>query len=164
MTLPFYWRENHHGALAQLVARYIRIVEVSGSNPLCSTIFLPKFRGSERKRQIPDLFYHSSPIIPNVPFRAENATFLPHFLPDALVASVRLLFARQKIDFFFHMQFGLNRLITACLPYVFRIVPCCYLLSIKNYSPFYVVGATPMQRLYSSNIKPKEVLLCLQNR
>ena len=26
------------GALAQLVARYIRIVEVSGSNPLCSTI------------------------------------------------------------------------------------------------------------------------------
>ena len=25
------------GALAQLVARYIRIVEVSGSNPLCST-------------------------------------------------------------------------------------------------------------------------------
>ena len=28
----------HHGALAQLVARYIRIVEVSGSNPLCSTI------------------------------------------------------------------------------------------------------------------------------
>ena len=29
--------ENHHGALAQLVARYIRIVEVSGSNPLCST-------------------------------------------------------------------------------------------------------------------------------
>ena len=27
-----------HGALAQLVARYIRIVEVSGSNPLCSTM------------------------------------------------------------------------------------------------------------------------------
>ena len=27
-----------YGALAQLVARYIRIVEVSGSNPLCSTI------------------------------------------------------------------------------------------------------------------------------
>ena len=26
-----------YGALAQLVARYIRIVEVSGSNPLCST-------------------------------------------------------------------------------------------------------------------------------
>jgi hypothetical protein len=29
------WRQ--YGALAQLVARYIRIVEVSGSNPLCST-------------------------------------------------------------------------------------------------------------------------------
>ena len=26
------------GALAQLVARYIRIVEVTGSNPVCSTI------------------------------------------------------------------------------------------------------------------------------
>ena len=25
------------GALAQLVARYIRIVEVTGSNPVCST-------------------------------------------------------------------------------------------------------------------------------
>ena len=29
--------KHNHGALAQLVARYIRIVEVSGSNPLCST-------------------------------------------------------------------------------------------------------------------------------
>ena len=27
-----------HGALAQLVARLVRIEEVSGSNPLCSTI------------------------------------------------------------------------------------------------------------------------------
>ena len=27
-----------YGALAQLVARYIRIVEVTGSNPVCSTI------------------------------------------------------------------------------------------------------------------------------
>ena len=27
-----------YGALAQLVARYIRIVEVSGSNPLCSIL------------------------------------------------------------------------------------------------------------------------------
>ena len=26
-----------HGALAQLVVRYIRIVEVRGSTPLCST-------------------------------------------------------------------------------------------------------------------------------
>ena len=26
-----------YGALAQLVARYIRIVEVTGSNPVCST-------------------------------------------------------------------------------------------------------------------------------
>ena len=30
-----------YGALAQLVARYIRIVEVSGSNPLCSTTGKP---------------------------------------------------------------------------------------------------------------------------
>ena len=29
------------GALAQLVARYIRIVEVTGSNPVCSTSNLP---------------------------------------------------------------------------------------------------------------------------
>ena len=35
-TIPLLW-EKYHGALAQLVARYIRIVEVSGSNPLCST-------------------------------------------------------------------------------------------------------------------------------
>ena len=31
------------GALAQLVARYIRIVEVTGSNPVCSTMN-PAFR------------------------------------------------------------------------------------------------------------------------
>ncbi len=31
-------KRSIYGALAQLVARYIRIVEVSGSNPLCSTI------------------------------------------------------------------------------------------------------------------------------
>ena len=37
--------KNHHGALAQLVARYIRIVEVSGSNPLCSTKNRPKTSG-----------------------------------------------------------------------------------------------------------------------
>ena len=30
------------GALAQLVARYIRIVEVTGSNPVCSTTFVRK--------------------------------------------------------------------------------------------------------------------------
>ena len=33
--------KKQHGALAQLVARYIRIVEVSGSNPLCSTTKKP---------------------------------------------------------------------------------------------------------------------------
>ena len=31
-------RREYLGALAQLVARYIRIVEVTGSNPVCSTI------------------------------------------------------------------------------------------------------------------------------
>ena len=31
-------RKTAYGALAQLVARYVRIVEVRGSNPLCSTI------------------------------------------------------------------------------------------------------------------------------
>ena len=35
------------GALAQLVARYIRIVEVSGSNPLCSTTVRPKTQFSD---------------------------------------------------------------------------------------------------------------------
>ena len=36
------WSEiQPNGALAQLVARYIRIVEVSGSNPLCSTTKKP---------------------------------------------------------------------------------------------------------------------------
>ena len=28
---------KQHGALAQMVARYIRIVEATGSNPVCST-------------------------------------------------------------------------------------------------------------------------------
>ena len=30
-------RAKQHGALAQMVARYIRIVEATGSNPVCST-------------------------------------------------------------------------------------------------------------------------------
>ena len=41
-SLPCYTKyrsetSSYLGALAQLVARYIRIVEVTGSNPVCST-------------------------------------------------------------------------------------------------------------------------------
>lgn len=40
MLISFYWHGKMYlfGALAQLGARYIRIVEAGGSNPLCSII------------------------------------------------------------------------------------------------------------------------------
>ena len=61
-----------YGALAQLVARYIRIVEVTGSNPVCST----KSRTSE-------------------PFKRFGCVFLFRIL-RALLRQIRTVILRQE--------------------------------------------------------------------